>query len=102
MEPVEKLEPVHNTVKFEIDEPPPLESDAEEPSEEKEEGFEDVDVELTTEEEVPGDNDDGEAAPEPEDETYRKTPPDLDTTAAITNILSEIVGDSDSRAVVGR
>ena len=100
MEPVEKLEPVHNTVKFEIDEPPPLESDAEEPSEEKEEGFEDVDVELTTEEEVPGDN--GEAATEPEDETYRKTPPDLDTTAAITNILSEIVGDSDSRAVVGR
>lgn len=103
MEPVEKLEPVHNTVKFEIDEPPPLESDAEEPSDEKEEGFEDVDVELATEEEVPGDNGDVEsAAAEPEDETYRKTPPDLDTTAAITNILSEIVGDSDSRAVVGR
>merc|ERR1712032_1064867 len=96
------VEPVHNTVKFEIDEPPPLESDIEEPSDEKEEGFEDVDVELTTEEEIPADNGDGEAVTETEDEAYRKTPPDLDTTAAITNILSEIVGDSDSRAVVGR
>merc|ERR1719356_2200262 len=67
-EPAEKLEPVHNTVKFEIDEPPPLESDTEEPSEEKEEGFEDVDVELTTEEEIPGDTGDGEAVTEPEDE----------------------------------
>merc|ERR1712029_560489 len=38
----------------------------------------------------------------PEDESYRKTSPELDTAAAITNILSEIVGDSDSRAVVGR
>ena len=102
MEPAEKLEPVHNTVKFEIDEPPPLESDIEKPSDEKEEGFEDVDVELATEEEIPADNGDGEAVTEPEDEAYRKTPPDLDTTAAITNILSEIVGDSDSRAVVGR
>ena len=37
------------------------------------------------------------------EESYRKTPPELDTAAAITNILSEIVGgDSDSRAVVGR
>ena len=103
MEPVdERPEPVHNTVKFEIEEPPPLESDHEELSDEKEEGFEDVDVELATEEEVPGDNAEGEAVTEPEDETYRKTPPDLDTAAAITNILSEIVGDSDSRAVVGR
>merc|ERR1711876_77163 len=38
----------------------------------------------------------------PEDEILRKTSPELDTTAAITNILSEIVNDSDSRAVVGR
>ena len=35
---------------------------------------------------------------------YRKTSPELDTAAAITNILSEIVGgdSNDSRAVVGR
>ena len=39
---------------------------------------------------------------EEDGESYNKTPP-LDTTAAITHILSEIVGDSnDSRAVVGR
>ena len=87
-------------MKFEIEEPPPLESDTEEQSDKKEDGFEDVDVELTTEE-VPGTGDE-DVVTEPEDETYRKTPPDLDTTAAITNILSEIVGDSDSRAVVGR
>merc|ERR1712045_654401 len=38
------------------------------------------------------------------EESYRKTPPELDTAAAITNILSEIVGgeSDDSRAVVGR
>ena len=38
------------------------------------------------------------------EESYRKTPPELDTAAAITNILSEIVGgeSNDSRAVVGR
>merc|ERR1719400_1749946 len=98
LRPEEKPEPIHNTVKFEIEEPPPLESDTEEQSDKKEDGFEDVDVELTTEE-VPGTGDE-DVVTEPEDETYRKTPPDLDTTAAITNILSEIVGDSDSRAVV--
>ena len=45
----------------------------------------------------------GEEEKESVEESYRKTPPELDTAAAITNILSEIVGgDSDSRAVVGR
>merc|ERR1711879_1044292 len=67
---------------------------SEEQSDKKEDGFEDVDVELTTEE-APGTGDE-DVVTEPEDETYRKTPPVLDTTAAITNILSEIVGDSDS------
>merc|ERR1719260_202483 len=37
-----------------------------------------------------------------EEETYRKTPTMLDTTSAITNMLSEIVMESDSREVVGR
>merc|ERR1712106_13202 len=33
----------------------------------------------------------------PEEDTYRKTPTMLDTTTAITNMLSEIVMESDSR-----
>ena len=37
-----------------------------------------------------------------EEETYRKTPTMLDTTSAITNMLSEIVMEADSREVVGR
>jgi len=37
-----------------------------------------------------------------EEEAYRKTPTMLDTTSAITNMLSEIVMESDSREVVGR
>merc|ERR1712083_877107 len=37
-----------------------------------------------------------------EEEAYRKTPTVLDTTSAITNMLSEIVMESDSREVVGR
>merc|ERR1719205_32720 len=37
-----------------------------------------------------------------EEDTYRKTPTMLDTTSAITNMLSEIVMEADSREVVGR
>merc|ERR1711892_484896 len=37
-----------------------------------------------------------------EEDTFRKTPTMLDTTSAITNMLSEIVMESDSREVVGR
>merc|ERR1712036_9647 len=37
-----------------------------------------------------------------EEEAYSKTPTMLDTTSAITNMLSEIVMESDSREVVGR
>ena len=47
------------------------------------------------------DDHDKEEAKE-ESEVIRKNSPELDTTAAITNILSEIVGETDSRAVVGR
>ena len=41
---------------------------------------------------------------EEDQEHFRKTSTELDTAAAITNILSEIVGgeSNDSRAVVGR
>merc|ERR1712106_1131398 len=37
-----------------------------------------------------------------EEDTFRKTPTMLDATSAITNMLSEIVMESDSREVVGR
>lgn len=58
-----------------------------------------VDTEAKEEEEEEGEDEEKESV----EESYRKTPPELDTAAAITNILSEIVGgDSDSRAVVGR
>merc|ERR1711976_356011 len=44
-----------------------------------------------------------ESKEENDPETFRKHSPELDTAAAITNILSEIVGDNkDSRVVVGR
>ena len=56
--------------------------------------------EVSLDDEVPEPEEDSETSPE--DESFRKTSPELDTAAAITNILSEIVGDSDSRAVVGR
>ena len=60
----------------------------------------DKEVEVGTEaKEEEGEEEEKESV----EESYRKTPPELDTAAAITNILSEIVGgDSDSRAVVGR
>ena len=60
----------------------------------------DKEVEVDTEaKEEEGEEEEKESV----EESYRKTPPELDTPAAITNILSEIVGgDSDSRAVVGR
>merc|ERR1711881_163202 len=66
------------------------------------EGDVEVDSEVTEVEK----EDDTEKGNDDEDggESYRKTPPALDTAAAITNILSEIVGgeSDDSRAVVGR
>ena len=57
--------------------------------------------------EVEGESQEKEEVKEEEEEDqdhYRKTSPELDTAAAITNILSEIVGgdSNDSRAVVGR
>ena len=64
----------------------------------------DGNVEVSLDDDLPDDDTgDKEDVPEEESvETFRKTSPELDTAAAITNILSEIVGDSDSRAVVGR
>ena len=60
---------------------------------------EEEEAEEEEEEEEEGEEEEKESV----EESYRKTPPELDTAAAITNILSEIVGgDSDSRAVVGR
>ena len=61
--------------------------------ENEDDGHEDVDL----------DDDHDKDEPEKEEsEVIRKNSPELDTAAAITNILSEIVGDTDSRAVVGR
>lgn len=64
----------------------------------------DGNVEVSLDDDITEDDTCGkEDVPEEESiETFRKTSPELDTAAAITNILSEIVGDSDSRAVVGR
>merc|ERR1711936_639861 len=60
--------------------------------------------EWSLDKEIEVDNKAEEQEGESMEESYRKTPPELDTAAAITNILSEIVGgeSDDSRAVVGR
>ena len=76
------------------------ESDSQEKVEEEEEEVvvEEVEKEEKVEEKME------EKEEEEDQDHYRKTSPELDTAAAITNILSEIVGgeSNDSRAVVGR
>merc|ERR1712064_194819 len=85
---------------------PDRESDHDEPDD-------DCHEEVSLEDDVEKDNateeskEDKESSEEPKEdadpETFRKHSPELDPAAAITNILSEIVGDNkDSRVVVGR
>ena len=90
---------------------PAVEEPSQEPELEEDDGNVEVSLddsqsdEWSLEKEVEGENDSQEKVEEVEDqEPFRKTSPELDTAAAITNILSEIVGgdSNDSRAVVGR
>ena len=94
-------EKAENVPEMRVEETEPPEMTVEETEAELElEEPDDGNVEVSLDDE---DQEDTEKVDEAgEEETYRKTSPDLDTAAAITNILSEIVGDSDSRAVVGR
>merc|ERR1711990_434901 len=103
---------------------PAVEEPSQEPELEEDDGNVEVSLddsqsdEWSLEKEVEGENDSQEKVEEVEvesdsqekveevedQEPFRKTSPELDTAAAITNILSEIVGgdSNDSRAVVGR
>merc|ERR1719384_3072253 len=91
--------------------PPVVEEPSQEPELEEDDGNVEVSLddsqsdEWSLEKEVEGEGDSQEKVEEVEEEDqdhFRKTSPELDTAAAITNILSEIVGgdSNDSRAVV--
>merc|ERR1712241_1185130 len=97
---------------------PVVEEQSQEPTQEPELEEDDGNVEVrlddsqsdewSLEKEGEGESDSQEKVEEVEVEEdqdhFRKPSPELDTAAAITNILSEIVGgdSNDSRAVVGR
>merc|ERR1711990_710463 len=95
--------------------PPVVEEPSQEPELEEDDGNVEVSLddsqsdEWSLEKEGEGESDSQEKVEGIEEEDqdqdhFRKTSPELDTAAAITNILSEIVGgdSNDSRAVVGR
>ena len=95
--------------------PPAVEEASQEPQQEEvEDGSVEVSLddsqsdEWSLEKEVEGESESQEKVEDQEEDQdqdhFRKTSPELDTAAAITNILSEIVGgeSNDSRAVVGR
>ena len=113
---VEKTTPVQEVEQLQT---PVVEEHSQEPSQEPELEEDDGNVEVSLddsqsdewslEKEVEGESDSQDKVEEVEVEEedqdhFRKTSPELDTAAAITNILSEIVGgeSNDSRAVVGR
>merc|ERR1719384_1512472 len=109
----EKTNPVQEVEQLQT---PAVEEQSQEPTQEPELVEDDGNVEVSLddsqsdewslEKEVEGEGDSQEKVEEVEEDQdhFRKTSPELDTAAAITNILSEIVGgdSNDSRAVVGR
>merc|ERR1719384_1075107 len=105
-DPVQEVEQLHTPVVEEQSREPTQEPELEEDDGNVEVSLDDSQSdEWSLEKEVEGESDSQEKVEEVEEEDqdhFRKTSPELDTAAAITNILSEIVGgdSNDSRAVV--
>merc|ERR1711953_1072986 len=81
--------------------PPAVEEPSQEPEQEEDDGNVEVSLDDSQSDEWSLEKVEDQ---EEDQDHFRKTSPELDTAAAITNILSEIVGgeSNDSRAVVGR